>query len=168
MQDDITIVADHLDLIIGGRFTYAKAGVDKYQNPDTGLADAFEKSWDNVVGSARLLWNIDGEDHWNIYAGISQGFRTPNLSDLTRRDAARSGEAEIGSTDLDPEEYVQSEIGIKSQFRNWSWSAAYWYTNVNGMILRAPTGAVDSSGDTIVTKRNVGDGYLQGVEFSSS
>ena len=52
---------------------------------------------------------------WNLYAGVSQAFRAPNLSDLTRLDTARSGELETPSPGLEPETYLSWEAGFKFQ-----------------------------------------------------
>ena len=90
-------VAPWLTLVAGARFTYAAADADTVADPVTGEETSFEDSWTNVVGSVRFVARPD--DRWRIHGGISQGFRAPNLSDLTRLDTARSNEIETPSTD---------------------------------------------------------------------
>lgn len=161
--------ADRLEVILGGRFTYAHAEADKV-DPDPATDPVFgslQEDYYGAVGSARLLYELLEE--WNLFGGVSQGFRTPNLSDLTRFDVARSGEVEIPAPDLDPEEYVSFEIGSKWLVEEWGLQAytSYYYTIIDDMILRFPTGdTID--GDPVVTKDNVGDGFIQGVEFGLS
>ena len=64
-----------------------------------------------MVGSLRALAPLGAERRHAVYAGVSQGFRAPNLSDLTRLDTARSTEIETPVDDLDPERFVSAEVG---------------------------------------------------------
>lgn len=95
VEDQIPLIEDRLDLVLGGRFNYAVADATKVQNPFTGKPLSLSDSWESVVGSARMNWRVDTEGHWSVYGGVSQGFRAPNLSDLTRFDIARSREQEV-------------------------------------------------------------------------
>jgi hemoglobin/transferrin/lactoferrin receptor protein len=96
---------------------------------------------------------------------VSQGFRAPNLSDLTRLDIARSGELETPVTDLDPEQFVALEAGVRSRGARHEAQLVYYHTFIEDMIVRAPTGR-EIDGLMEVTKKNSGDGYVQGVEAS--
>jgi len=102
-----------------------------------------------------------------LFTGVSQGFRAPNLSDLTRFDIARSGELETPVSDLDPERYVAYEAGIKSRFEKLTAALTYYYTDIDSMIVRAPTGRT-IDGKREVTKKNSGNGYIHGVEMSGN
>jgi hemoglobin/transferrin/lactoferrin receptor protein len=102
-----------------------------------------------------------------LFTGASQGFRAPNLSDLTRFDTARSNEIETPVSDLDPERFVSYEFGLKSRFARLTSQATYYYTVIEGMIVRSPTGR-KIDGLSEVTKKNAGDGYIHGVELSES
>jgi hemoglobin/transferrin/lactoferrin receptor protein len=106
------------------------------------------------------------EDTVYLFAGISQGFRAPNLSDLTRFDTARSNEFEVPSVDLDPEEYVSYEIGGRFTAGGLQLEAMAYYTDIQDQIQRLLTGEQTPDGDNIVTKANVGDGELYGFESS--
>jgi hemoglobin/transferrin/lactoferrin receptor protein len=118
-----------------------------------------------VSSSARLLYSVDDEKKLKLFAGISQGFRAPNLSDLSRFDIARSGELEVPSPGLDPEEFILTEAGVRWDSETLSTSLAYFYTDITDMIVRAPTGRI-IDGSAEVEKRNAGDGYVQGIEFA--
>jgi hemoglobin/transferrin/lactoferrin receptor protein len=120
--------------------------------------------WDALVGSLRLLHPLTRDRKHVIYAGVSQGFRAPNLSDLTRLDTARSNEIETPVSDLEPEEYVVYEIGLKSRFERLASQLSYYYTSIDNMIVRTPTGRT-IDGYSEVTKKNSGHGYIQGVEL---
>jgi len=160
IQDEFAIT-DRLDAILGVRYTYAKADADKVQDPATGNRMDLEDSWGNLSGSARLIYHLS--EHWNLFGGVSQGFRAPNLSDLTRLDSARTGEIETPSPGLDPEKFIAGELGIKVHHPRWGAQIAYFYTDIRDMIVRYPTGAVIDD-DNEVQKANVGDGYIHGIE----
>lgn len=160
-------LGDRVDLTLGGRYTFARAEAGQVEDPDTGNRISLSDEWNSLVGSARLGWFVDPQEHWNVYAGVSQGFRAPNLSDLTRLDTARSNEIETPSPGLAPEQYISYEIGVKTKYDNFAAQAGYFYTDIQDMIVRAPTGAVVDGLDEVI-KRNAGNGYVQGVEVGAS
>jgi hemoglobin/transferrin/lactoferrin receptor protein len=157
-----------LDVILGGRFNYASVDAGKAQDPFTGAPLSFSESWDNVVGSGRALYRIDESAHWRIFGGVSQGFRAPNLSDLTRFDIARSGELEIPTFDLEPEHFISAEGGLKVNYGRFAGEAAYYHTWIDDMIVRVPTGDLAPTGETIVSKANSGNGFIHGFELVAS
>lgn len=158
-----------LEVILGGRFTHARARADQVDpdptsGPDYGRLD---DDFSSAVGSLRLLYEV--AEPVNLFGGVSQGFRAPNLADLTRFDAARSGEVETPSPGLDPEEFIAFEIGTKIDIEECGLQGylAYYHTLIDGMIVRFPTGnTVD--GGTEVIKDNLGDGFVHGVELGLS
>ena len=168
LQDSFRPV-DRLEVILGGRFNYAHAAAEEV-DPDPSSAPNFgeiNEDFSSAVGSVRLLYEV--MDEWNLFGGVSQGFRAPNLSDLTRFDVARSGEVETPAPDLDPENFVSFEAGSKVLIEDLRLQgyASYHYTLIDEMIVRFPTGnTID--GDPEVTKDNVGDGFIHGVEVGLS
>lgn len=162
VQDRIAF-GPRFDLTLGLRETFAAADAGRVQSPITGQPMRLEDDWDNLVGSVRFSFRPGVSGDWALFGGVSQGFRAPNLSDLTRLDIARSGELETPVLGLDPERFVAWELGAKVQRPRWSAQAAAFYTDVRGMIVRAPTGDRIGS-NSQVTKRNAGDGFLRGVE----
>ncbi len=166
-QDTFVLGRDLLDVTPGVRYTHAAADADRVKDPLTGDATTLNDDWDDVAGSLRVLHALTEDRRHVVYASASQGFRAPNLSDLTRLDVARSGELETPSPDLDPERYLAYEIGAKSRTGRLTSQVAYYYTVIDGMIVRAPTGVmIDETME--VTKKNAGDGHVQGVEVSES
>jgi hemoglobin/transferrin/lactoferrin receptor protein len=162
VQDTVDVGA--LAVTPGLRYTRAELQADKVADPVSGEATTRDDDWDTVVGSLRALLPM-GDEGSALYAGVSQGFRAPNLSDLTRLDTARSTELETPVEDLDPERFVSWEIGGRVTGQRLSAEAAYYYTHIEDLIVRAPTGrTVDELLE--VTKKNAGDGYVQGVELT--
>jgi hemoglobin/transferrin/lactoferrin receptor protein len=166
LQDEAKL-NDWLTLFLGGRYTHAQADVGSYEDPETKAARSFADDWDNAVFSARLTADLDKDKHYKLFGGVSQGFRAPNLSDLSRLDIARSGELETPVTDLDPEKFINYELGVKAQTGQLSGSLAYFYTDIQDLIVRQPTGR-DIGGDSEVTKANAGNGFVHGVELGMS
>jgi hemoglobin/transferrin/lactoferrin receptor protein len=166
VEDTVTVLDGALDVTPGVRWSYARADADRVQDPVTGEAMSVDGDWDAVVGSLRLLHPLSGDRRHVVFGGVAQGFRAPNLSDLTRLDTARSNEIETPVSDLDPERYLAGEIGWRSRFDRLTTQLGYYYTAIDSMIVRAPTGqTIDGAAE--VTKKNSGDGYVQGVEFSA-
>ncbi len=153
-------------IILGVRYNYAHADINRIADPTGPGIISIDDDWESVAGSTRLVHEIE-KNRLNLYGGVSQGFRAPNLSDLSRLDVARSGEIEVASPGLDPEYFTQFEVGLKAQDKDLSAELSYYYTDVKDMIVRTPTG-VFIGPDAEVIKRNAGDGHIQGVEFGSA
>ena len=164
VQDEIP-VTENLELILGGRYTHARAVAHKVEDPQTGTEISLVERYDAMAGSLRGLYRLDEKDRWQVFAGVSQGFRAPNLSDLTRLDTARSNEIETPAPGLDPERFIAFEVGLKSRLEDFSGEVGYFYTLIDDMIVRTPTGRV-IGGDNEVTKKNAGDGFVHGVELT--
>lgn len=166
VQDEIE-VNEELDVTLGARFNYAAADADSVSDPVTSNQIAVEDNWSSVVGSARFVYHLR-PDTVNVFGGISQGFRAPNLSDLTRFNTARSNEFEIPSPNLDAEKYINYELGVKTREADTTTQVAVFYTDIQDQITRFPTGNVNGDGDAEITKDNIGDGYVYGIEVGAA
>lgn len=155
---------DRLDVWLGGRFTYARAEIGRAEDPVTGDPFALTDDWTSGVGSARFVQDLNADETLALFGGVSQGFRAPNLSDLSRLDLARSGEIEIPSPGLEPEKYVSFELGLRGSFGATEGSVALYHTDIRDLIVGCRTGRlVDDAFE--VAKFNAGAGFVQGVEF---
>jgi hemoglobin/transferrin/lactoferrin receptor protein len=166
VQDTFAFLDGAADLIPGIRYTHTAADADAVKDPLTGKRTSVSGDWDGVVGSLRVLFPLTQDRRHVVFAGAAQGYRAPNLSDLTRFDIARSGELETPSPDLESEKYVTYEIGLKSRFETLTAEVCGYRTTIDGMIVRAPTGR-QVDGLVEVTRRNAGDGFVEGVELTS-
>jgi len=163
-------LGSRVHLFLGGRGTYAAADVGRYSDPSTARAvDSYQDNWTDFSASGRIAVDLDEQDHYKVFAGVSQGFRAPNLSDLSRLDIARSNnEREVAAPGLDPEKFINLEIGLKAETQHFSGSFSYFYTVIDDMIVRRPTGegAGTPADPFIVSKANGGDGHVQGIELA--
>lgn len=167
VQDTLSVLDDALDIVPGLRYTAARADANRVQNPQDNKIMSVEGDWDTLSGSLRLLHPLTADRRHTVFAGVSQGFRAPNLSDLTRLDTARSSEIETPVSDLEPEHFTSYEAGMKSRFERFSTALTYYYTDIDSMIVRAPTGRM-IDGLNEVTKKKSGDGYIQGIEWMNT
>jgi hemoglobin/transferrin/lactoferrin receptor protein len=168
LQDEIDL-GERFHLILGGRFTHVRADAGKFQarNPTTGAAAGMGSASDeyqNFSGSVRFLVDLDDQDRYQLYGGVSQAFRAPNMSDLTRDDYSQTGVFEIPSPGLSPETYLTYEIGLKAQADTITASLGYFYTQIHDMIIRR---TIVAGPPATVAKANGGDGYMQGLEFAA-
>ncbi len=159
------------DVYAGVRFNYVAADADRVDNQAVAGADpatpgniiGVSKDWTSVVGSVRVVKDLD--PRWNVYAGASQGFRAPTLSDLTAVDS--TSVVETPAPDLEPEKFLALEVGLKTQQRRLRGAVAAWATLFDDTIVRSPTGNL-IDGIPEVRKDNVGDGYAFGLELEAA
>ncbi|MHB1158694.1 MAG: TonB-dependent receptor plug domain-containing protein [Phycisphaerales bacterium] len=170
VQDQIDL-AERLTLILGGRFTFAAADAGHVDDPSDGVSGVGDISlsdqWTNASGSARLNYQLV-PDQLNIYGGISQAFRAPNIEDLTSLTIQRSGEQAIPSPGLEPETYLAYEVGLKARNQRFTAEIAYYYTMIFDPVVVQPTGGISPGGDVIVAKTNAGRGYVNGIEAGAA
>lgn len=156
------LASDKLELTLGARYTYADAHLGKVYDSSLGEDISTDADWDNLVFSGRALYRAN--DCWNIFAGISQGFRAPNLNDLSGNTTSRSGLTSLGSLDVEPEEFLTYEIGTRFVGETVSFGASVYYTDIESMVTSVP--ATSGSSTTVTT--NGQDGEVYGVEVDAS
>lgn len=162
VQDEIRL--DRVSLVPGLRLSWSDLESDRVGNPAPGPAViAVADDWFAATGSLRAIAPI-GESS-SVFAGVSQGFRAPNLSDLTAFDS--TSVVESPTPGLDAEEFVQVEVGTSGTRGDFGWQASLYRTQISDMILRSPTGAL-IGGLPEVVKTNGGDGWIHGVELAGS
>lgn len=168
-QDELTL-RERWVLTLGSRYDRVTADLQNVADPFDSLssvknADAVHERWESVIGNARLMYRMTPETH--PYVGLAQGFRAPSVADLSQFDAARSGEVNVPSPDLSPERFLVKELGVKHRDARWTWEAAYYHTEIDNQIERAPTGEL-SGANRVVKRVNSGRGFIQGVEIEVS
>lgn len=164
LQDELAL-GERTDLTLGARWTYASVSSDEVRDPATDQRISIDDDWTRLTGSARVDHRLDEDGDTMLFGGVSQGFRAPNLSDLSRFDTAGTNEFEIPSTDLEAEKFVQLELGTKRRSERFSAEASVYYTFIDDLIQRFPTGNLNTAGDREITKANVGSGEAYGAEL---
>lgn len=159
VQDELFI--DDFSIVPGLRLNYnaiESKDVTNITPPPASMSVA--DRWTALVGSLRGNWFFGTDD--SVFGGVSQGFRAPSLHDLTALDATST--FELPNPNLNPEHYVQAELGTKGIEGPFRWQASIYRTWIRNQIIASPTGAY--VGPTpVVMKSNIGDGTLDGIDF---
>ena len=143
----------------GIRYSATKAKLKEFYENNSDALTLFapeEKTYEEIIGSLRATKQISEELF--VFSGLSQGFRPPSLYDLTSTDETSA--VERPNTKLDPEKFLQAELGIRGDSGSWNWRTSYYYSWIKDMIVRSPVESRKSD----VLKSN-GDGFIQGIEL---
>jgi hemoglobin/transferrin/lactoferrin receptor protein len=117
---------------------------------------------------AGIMYNIN--DKWKLTAGLSTGYRTPNVNDLSSFGKFDFG-TEVPSPDLEPEKSFNKEIGIKRVTENSYLHVTAYHNSLTDLIDRVrATYEGDSliNGDKVYTKANTGNAVIYGFEAEFS
>ena len=148
---------ERLEITSGARYTLAQAHLGRF---DGGTDQS--RDWDATVGSLRGSYAFN--DGWNLFGGIAQAFRAPNLDDLSGNLTSKSGSTSLGAVDVNPEHFLTYELGTRHHTENTSLSLAVFYTDVQDLIVSTDKSLKTSA--SIAT--NAGDGYMEGVELEGA
>lgn len=146
----------------GLRYTRAEAELGKRWDSNASADISSQREWDNTVFSLRAIHELPKD--WAVYGGISQAFRAPNLADLSGTTTSRSGVETGGSVDLDPENFITYEIGLRRNGETSSVQAAFFYTDIDDIITDVPV----SMGSGTSQAANGRDGYIYGFELEGA
>lgn len=160
-------VTGNTTVTAGVRGTYARADANEVRNTDTDQQFSLDEDFTAVTGSVRFETRIvdERDNAVSLFGGISQGFRAPSLSDLTRLDGARSNQFESPSPGLDPEDFISYELGLKHRTNDLSFQLAGFLTQGDDLINRIVTGVQNADGEDEVAKENIGETLIGGVEL---
>ncbi len=119
---------------------------------------AVDGDTDDITGSLRALWRLSPRQR--LFAGISRGFRAPNLTNLNGIvDRGSSGNPATGNPNLDAEVSLTYEAGWKWHSGENHFSLTVFQTQIDDLIQR------DFAATPAVTT-NVEDAKLYGFESS--
>lgn len=96
---------------------------------------AVEQSWIAPVGRGGVEWAPI--DQLAILLNVDQGFRAPNLDDLTSRQQTGPG-FQFENAGLEPERTLTVETGLRLDTRYFRTSAFFFWTEIDDAIIRAP------------------------------
>ncbi|MBJ05512.1 MAG: hypothetical protein CMO40_00105 [Verrucomicrobiaceae bacterium] len=155
-------VSDRLETLVGARFTHSEADLGKVWDPASATDISASDTWSALVFNARALYRLS--EDLNIYGGASQGFRTPNAHDLSGNITSRSGQQQLGSLDLEPEQSWTFEIGSRFSNETVSLNAATFFTVVEDLIVSVPVAA----GSNTVVASNAQEADIVGIELEAA
>ncbi|MDA0766152.1 MAG: TonB-dependent receptor [Verrucomicrobia bacterium] len=153
-------VSERFELAGGVRYTRAEVELGKLW--DGAMDVSARDEWDSVVFNVRGLYRPS--EAWSIYGGASQGFRAPNVDDLSGNLTSRSGLDSMGSLDLSPEKTWTFELGTRVENAAWEVGGAVFYTLVDDLITTVPV----AMGSSTVVSTNAQDAEIYGVELDAA
>lgn len=154
VQDEIKLT-DRANMILGGRYSQFSAE-GQLDHPTEGKKSLALET-DQFTGSLQGIYSLTQQ--LNFVAGISQGFRAPNMEDFFGRVDFNT---EIPNTNLKPEESVNYEVGLKYFDTSTFADLHYFYADYENLIDRVD--ALNSLGQPVKQRRNVNQATIEGVE----
>lgn len=162
----------------------ANAGV-RYEMADTagtlnavqGTPTPFQRSYQGWISSAGLVYEVTPMLH--LVGDVSEGFRAPNLDDLTADNPVLQNAQDLPSLDVQPERARTYEVGLKLDAPRLRLQVCEYWTDLQNNILRQ---AVDAQGNPVPNVvgpygtlipgssnfiRDNFDSYLNGTELAA-
>jgi len=158
---------------VGLRYSYfASKG---YENTSAGEFD-ITGSNGALTATANALYKASKSV--NLVAGVTSGFRAPNIEDLATLDSRGLG-YEIPNPEVEPEHITTYEAGVKIERQRLSANLMYQYSVVTDVMKRAVSGTYngltffdangngvkDTGEQNIVQKINIGESRTSGPEI---
>jgi hemoglobin/transferrin/lactoferrin receptor protein len=174
LQDEID-VSPRLRLNFGTRYSWFRPHA-MVSDPVTGplLIDSDQAA---LTSSVRALLRVTSA--LDIVSGVGQGFRAPNIDDLTI--LGRTGSRfEVPNPELKPENSLNLEAGVRGRSVVATGSGTYFLTDIDGLIQRASStfdgrnftdldgdGVRDASEPLVFQRQNAGRARIHGVELEA-
>jgi len=172
VQDEVD-VSSRLHLNLGARYgVFHPYATIADVNTDTVVIDRQQRA---LTGSAFALFRVTSA--FEIVGGFAQGFRAPNMNDLTILGPRPNG-YEVPNINLQPETSKNLEIGVRARTLRGSGSATYFLTNIHGLIQRGlgtyegesfrdfnHDGVRDANEPVVFQRQNAGAGDIRGTEL---
>lgn len=169
VQDEI-FMSRNWRITPGMRFSYHTTRFDlkgdTLTNPPVERVDL---DFSSLTGSIGVLYRIS--DQMNISLMYSQGFRAPNLSDLSKLGESKSNVYEIPNPDLKPEKSHNIDLGIKIRTDDNEAAMTLYYARLTDLLASADDRyngreSLVINGQTykIKSKQNIGKGFVIGLE----
>jgi hemoglobin/transferrin/lactoferrin receptor protein len=167
VRDDIA-VSEAVSVAVGGRVS--AFGIESDLGSNAIVGDTSTYGPFGVVGETYgdVTWGVEGvlraSDEVSWYAGVSRGFRAPNVEDLTVNGDWSSG-TDIPNPELEPEESLDCELGVKLAKGDTSLGLCVFHNEYTNLIDRV---VIDTVGGTtnLTQKQNIDEAYIRGVEMS--
>jgi hemoglobin/transferrin/lactoferrin receptor protein len=131
----------------------------------------YQKQFRALTGSIGLMFK---PNVWSsLSSNFAQGFRAPNLSDLTKYGESKGAVFEVPNLAVKPEEALSLDLNYKVNLPKLKMVAAVYYMRISDLLISAPDlykgkPKIISGMDTlnINSKQNAGEAFITGFEWS--
>lgn len=161
---------DKLAVDLGGRFS--SVWVEAPEDPTAPALGAL--SANNIGGVGSLHGRYLLGSGLNLVAGVSQGFRAPNVDDYSGLGCSGQG-YDVPNTDLSAEKSVTAEAGVKLDLGGLlEGGVFYYFTYLHDVIVRRPVDPAalgitvppgQCPGVPVTRRENAQSGRIHGVEL---
>ncbi|MFQ5824936.1 MAG: TonB-dependent receptor domain-containing protein [bacterium] len=161
-------------LALGARFSVFKLKAPFGDNTAGGLNfGTLVQSTTALTGNLGSMFSIT--DGMNFVTNIAQGFRTPNLDDVSKLGPGKgSSFFDIPNPNVKPEKIVSFDGGFKFNFSHVKANILGYYNYITDLLLRRPAEFnglpyVVEESDTLLVfrKENAGKAYTAGFEMNA-
>jgi outer membrane receptor protein involved in Fe transport len=134
VQDEI-FALDPVDVTLGLRYSAYDFDFDPRLDAPAGLpiSDGADGSFDQLTASLQAATDLS--ETVRLSGTLAQGFRAPNLADLSQINSFGSG-LEVGNPDLDPEQSLYGELAIDYREDGVQFGLAGYYNDISDAIAR--------------------------------
>lgn len=120
-------------------------------------------SFQDWSGSVGLVYELEPGLH--LVGSIAEGFRAPNLDDLTTLSTNVGQGIDLANPSLSPEHSLGYEVGFKTDYGRFRSQTAVFWTDLQDYIVRQQVGTLPGPPATRLFERVNHDAFLNGVEF---
>jgi outer membrane receptor protein involved in Fe transport len=141
----------------------------------TGSVDlgTVEQSPDALTGSLGTRFEL--AENLNLVANIAQGFRAPNLDDVSKLGLGKGGSFyDVPNAGLGPEKVLSLDGGLKFGFARFKAQAIFYYSDFTDLMVRQPATFaglpyIIDEGDTVAVfhRQNAGQAYITGFALGA-
>ncbi|MCD6172533.1 MAG: TonB-dependent receptor [Sulfurimonas sp.] len=160
-QDEIAI--NHkFNITLGARIDSIKAKTDGAPPPYF-LTSAHSDTDTALSGSIGGIYKLN--EHTKVYANLGRAFRAPTIIERYYSGPHDGPAQDQGNPNLDPEESVNFDIGMRFKGKNYRTSIGLFYNKVDNMIKKILTNPSAPISTQIYTYKNISKAELYGGEF---
>jgi hemoglobin/transferrin/lactoferrin receptor protein len=149
-----------VSLSLGGRWSRFRNSA----NVGTDLGGAVTNTSSDLTGQIGLV--LAPARLWRIAARVAEGFRAPNLYDLTRAGPVPGG-IQLPNPDARPEHSLSGEVSLRYAAPGAAFDVTAYVTRVTDFIDRVPgeyLGDTLFDGERVFQGRNVATARIRGIE----
>lgn len=154
---DTMEVTKGLTVMLGARYEYVTTDTESTFNDQTGSSTTSD-----LNPSMHVLYQI--ADGLNARASAARSINRPGYRDMAPTSNEGSTTITLGNPDLIPETAWNYEAGLEYGVGRTMLGATVFRKDLENVIEVVDTG-VDSGGKDVLQYDNVGDGFVQGIEF---
>ncbi|MDB1124417.1 TonB-dependent hemoglobin/transferrin/lactoferrin family receptor [Vibrio algarum] len=159
IQDQAFFMQERLIVTAGLRFDSYTAD----PTTDSGYTTDYPKNEDSAVtGKLGTVYHFN--DQLSVFGQVSQGFKAPTVYDLYY--FYDQGAIIEANPDLKAERSTAYEMGLRGENSSARFEVAMFYNDYTDFITQEVTGEQD--GKDVITKKNLDEVEIYGVEFSST